>query len=76
MTKEEIAALYARSLQEAKAITDGMPSDFRPKYEWKKCLESNKNTLEHTLKKDCWTSEDLAPLQDAIKKAEEELKSL
>lgn len=76
MTKEEIAQLYARSLQEAKAITDGMPSDFRPKYEWKRCLESNKNTLEHTLKKDCWTSEDLSPLQDAIKKAEEELKSL
>ena len=76
MTSEEIAALYARSLQEAKAITDGMPSDWRPKYEWKKCLESNKNTLEHTLKKHCWTSEDLTPLQDAVNAAETALASL
>ena len=66
ITSEEIARHYSAALDSVNLINGEKP-EFVSEEEWADTIKRNKEHLEIMLDKDFWTTEDLKPLQDAIK---------
>ena len=65
-TAEEIARHYSAAMDSVNLINAGKPEQMSDD-DWKDTVKRNKEHLEIMLAKDFWTSEDLKPLQDAVK---------
>jgi hypothetical protein len=63
-TAEEIARHYSAALDSCNLINAGKPEGMEDA-EWADCVARNKEHLQIILAKDFWTTEDLAPLQQA-----------
>jgi len=63
-TPEQIAKHYSAAMDSVNLINGGKPEAMTAE-EWADCLSRNKEHLVIMLAKDYWTTEDLAPLQDA-----------
>ena len=63
-TAEEIAKHYAACMDSVNLINAGQPASMEYA-EWADTVARNKEHLNIMLAKDFWTSEDLAPLQEA-----------
>ena len=63
-TPEQIAKHYSAALDSVNLINGGKPESMTDA-EWSDCLSRNKEHLKIMLAKDYWTTEDLAPLQQA-----------
>ena len=66
ITAEEIAQHYKAALDSVNLLNEGQPEGMDDA-EWADTVKRNKEHLEIMLAKDFWTSEDLNPLQDAVK---------
>jgi hypothetical protein len=66
ITAEEIAQHYKAALDSVNLINAGQPEGVDDA-EWADTVKRNKEHLEIMLAKDFWTTEDLAPLQNAVK---------
>ena len=66
ITAEEIARHYAAALDSV-ALINGEKPENQTDEEWADTIARNKEHLNIMLAKDFWTTEDLAPLQDAAK---------
>ena len=66
ITAEEIAQHYKAALDSVELIKAGQPEGVSDE-DWADTVKRNKEHLEIMLAKDFWTSEDLKPLQDAVK---------
>lgn len=64
VTAEEIARHYSAALDSVALINAGKPEDMTDE-DWADTLKRNKDHLLIMLAKDFWTTEDLAPLQQA-----------
>lgn len=64
ITAEEIARHYAAALDSVALINGGKPEGVEDA-EWADTVARNKEHLKIMLAKDFWTTEDLAPLQQA-----------
>ena len=64
LTPEQISKHYSSAMDSVNLINAGKP-DFMTDAEWTACLSRNKEHLVIMLAKDYWTTEDLAPLQQA-----------
>lgn len=64
LTAEQIAKHYSAALDSVALINAGKPEGMSDA-DWADCLARNKEHLKIMLAKDFWTTEDLAPLQDA-----------
>jgi hypothetical protein len=64
ITTEQIAKHYSAALDSVALINAGKPEDMTDA-DWADCLSRNKEHLVIMLAKDFWTTEDLAPLQQA-----------
>lgn len=64
-TAEEIARQYSAAMDSVNLINAGQPEGMNDA-EWADCVARNKEHLQVMLAKDFWTTEDLAPLQNAI----------
>ena len=63
-TAEEIARHYSAALDSVALINGGKPQGVEDA-EWESTVARNKEHLNIMLAKDFWTTEDLAPLQQA-----------
>jgi hypothetical protein len=63
-TAEQIAKHYSAAMDSVNLINGGKP-DRMTDAEWTACLSRNREHLVIMLAKDYWTTEDLAPLQQA-----------
>lgn len=63
-TAEEIQRHYSAAMDSVNLINAGQPKDMDDQ-EWADCLARNKEHLKIMLAKTFWTTEDLAPLQQA-----------
>ena len=61
---EEIAQHYSAAMDSVNLINGGKPEGVEDA-DWADCVARNKEHLKIMLAKDFWTSEDLAPLQQA-----------
>ena len=66
VTAEEIARHYSAALDSVNLINSEKP-EFVSDEEWADTIKRNKEHLKIMLDKDFWTTENLKPLQDAIK---------
>ena len=66
ITAEEIAQHYKAALDSVELLKAGQPEGVSDE-DWADTVKRNKEHLEIMLAKDFWTSEDLKPLQDAVK---------
>lgn len=66
ITAEEIAQHYKAALDSV-ALINGKKPVFTSDAEWADTVARNKEHLNIMLAKDFWTTEDLKPLQDAVK---------
>ena len=66
VTEEQIAQHYKAALDSVALLDAGKP-EFMSDAEWADTVKRNKEHLEIMLAKDFWTTEDLKPLQDAVK---------
>jgi len=64
LTPEQIAKHYSAAMDSVNLINAGKPTDMTAE-DWADCLSRNKEHLVIMLAKDYWTTENLAPLQDA-----------
>jgi hypothetical protein len=64
LTPEQIAQHYSAAMDSVNLINGGKP-EMMSDAEWADCLSRNKEHLKIMLAKDFWTTEDLAPLQQA-----------
>jgi len=65
-TAEQIAQHYKAALDSVALLEAGQPEGVEDA-EWADTVARNKEHLEIMLAKDFWTTEDLKPLQDAVK---------
>lgn len=65
-TAEQIAQHYKAALDSVALLEAGKPESMEDA-EWADTVKRNKEHLEIMLAKDFWTTEDLKPLQDAVK---------
>ena len=65
-TQEQIAQHYKACLDSVNLLNAGQPEGVSDE-DWADTVKRNKEHLEIMLAKDFWTSEDLKPLQDAVK---------
>lgn len=65
-TEEEIAQHYKAALDSVALLNAGKPKEMSEE-DWADTVKRNKEHLEIMLAKDFWTTEDLKPLQDAVK---------
>ena len=63
-TPEQIAKHYSAAMDSVNLINGSKPENMTDA-DWADCLSRNKEHLKIMLAKDYWTTEDLAPLQDA-----------
>ena len=66
ITAEEIAQHYKAALDSVALINSTKPETTSDE-DWADTVKRNKEHLEIMLAKDFWTTEDLKPLQDAVK---------
>ena len=66
LTPEQIAQHYKAALDSVDLINGAKPEGIEDS-EWSDTVARNKEYLEIMLAKDFWTTEDLKPLQDAVK---------
>ncbi|CAB5214023.1 hypothetical protein UFOVP193_4 [uncultured Caudovirales phage] len=66
VTAEQIAQHYKAALDSVALLEAGKPEDTTDE-DWADTVKRNKEHLEIMLAKDFWTTEDLKPLQDAVK---------
>ena len=66
ITAEEIAQHYKAALDSV-ALINGDKSETTSAEDWADTVKRNKEHLNIMLAKDFWTTEDLKPLQDAVK---------
>ena len=66
LTAEQIAQPYKAALDSVALLEAGQPEGMEDA-EWADTVKRNKEHLEIMLAKDFWTTEDLKPLQDAVK---------
>lgn len=66
VTAEEIAQHYAAALDSVNLINAGQPEGMEDA-DWADTVARNKEHLNIMLAKDFWTTEDLKPLQNAVK---------
>jgi hypothetical protein len=66
VTAEEIAQHYKAAMDSVALLDAGKPEKMEDA-EWADTVKRNKEHLEIMLAKDFWTTEDLKPLQDAVK---------
>lgn len=66
ITAEQIAQHYKAALDSVALLEAGKPEDMSEE-EWADTVKRNKEHLKIMLAKDFWTTEDLKPLQDAVK---------
>lgn len=64
LTPEEIARHYSAAMDSVNLINGGKPEGMEDA-EWADTVARNKEHLKIMLAKDFWTTEDLAPLQQA-----------
>ena len=64
ITAEQIAQHYSACMDSVNLINGGKP-EMMSDAEWADCLSRNKEHLKLMVAKDFWTTEDLAPLQQA-----------
>lgn len=67
LTKEQIEKTYSAALDSVNLINGEKPEDFSDE-EWVDAIKRNQEHLKLVLEKDCWTTEDLQPIQDAASK--------
>jgi hypothetical protein len=63
-TAEQIAKHYSAAMDSVNLINAGKPEQMSTE-EWTNCVSRNKEHLKIMIAKDFWTTEDLAPLQQA-----------
>jgi len=63
-TPEQIAKHYSAAMDSVNLINGGKPENMTDA-DWADCLSRNKEHLKIMLAKDFWTTENLAPLQQA-----------
>ena len=63
-TPEQIAKHYSAAMDSVNLI-NGTKPDLMTDAEWANCLSRNKEHLQIMLAKDFWTTQNLAPLQEA-----------
>ena len=63
-TPEQIAKHYSAAMDSVNLINGGKPEGMSD-VDWADCLSRNKEHLKIMLAKDFWTTENLAPLQEA-----------
>jgi hypothetical protein len=63
-TPEQIAKHYSAAMDSVNLINGGKPENMTDA-DWADCLSRNKEHLKIMLAKTYWTTEDLAPLQQA-----------
>lgn len=66
VTAEQIAQHYKAALDSVALLDAGKPEEMSDE-DWADTVKRNKEHLEIMLAKDFWTTEDLKPLQDAVK---------
>lgn len=66
LTAEQIAQHYKAALDSVALLDAGKPEEMSDE-DWADTVKRNKEHLEIMLAKDFWTTEDLSPLQDAVK---------
>ena len=66
VTAEQIAQDYKAALDSVELLNAGKPEGMEDA-DWADTVKRNKEHLEIMLAKDFWTTEDLKPLQDAVK---------
>jgi hypothetical protein len=66
VTAEEVARSYSAALDSVNLLNAGKPEDMTAE-DWADTVKRNKEHLNIMLAKDFWTTEDLKPLQDAVK---------
>ena len=66
VTAEQIAQHYKAALDSVALLDAGKP-ELMSDEDWADTVKRNKEHLEIMLAKDFWTTEDLKPLQDAVK---------
>ena len=66
VTAEEVARHYSAAMDSVNLLNAGQPEGMEDA-EWADTVKRNKEHLEIMLAKDFWTTEDLKPLQDAVK---------
>ena len=64
--EKQIAQHYKAALDSVELLKAGKPEQMEDA-EWADTVKRNKEHLEIMLAKDFWTTEDLKPLQDAVK---------
>ena len=64
-TSEQIAQHYSAMLDSVNLINGGKP-EWMSDTDWADCLRRNVEHLELMVAKDCWTNEDMAPVNAAI----------
>lgn len=63
--EQQVAQSYKAAMDSVNLLQAGKPTDME-EAEWLDCVKRNKDHLEIMLAKDYWTTEDLAPLQQAL----------
>jgi hypothetical protein len=66
LTQEDIARHYSAALDSVSLINGDKPDNTTDE-EWADTIARNKEHLTIMLAKEFWTTEDLTPLQDAVK---------
>lgn len=66
ITPEQIAQHYSAALDSVNLINGAKP-EFMSDADWADCVSRNKEHLKIMLAKDFWTTQNLNPLQNAIK---------
>jgi hypothetical protein len=66
LTQEDIARHYSAALDSVNLINGDKPENTTDE-EWADTIARNKEHLTIMLAKEFWTTEDLTPLQDAVK---------
>jgi hypothetical protein len=64
LTPEQIAQHYSAAMDSVNLINAGKPEQMSTE-EWTNCVSRNKEHLKIMIAKDFWTTENLAPLQQA-----------
>ena len=64
LTAEQIAQHYSAAMDSVNLLNAGQPEDMSDE-DWADCVARNKEHLQIMLAKDFWTTENLAPLQEA-----------
>jgi hypothetical protein len=64
--EQEVQRSYDAAIDSVNLLNAGKPEDMTDE-DWADTVKRNKEHLEIMLAKDFWTTEDLKPLQDAVK---------